>query len=256
MNSQHDADIGVCPDLHSSTVEYAARFAGATGAWLIDAQTRALLSLVAPRNPASIIDIGGGHAQCLTPLLDHGFKPQIYSSSSDALGLSSSLVASKKVMAHFGSLETIQLPDKEYQAVISLRILSHMRDWTRFIAELCRISSRDVIIDYATFQSFNLLAGALFHLKKLIEGNTRHFLTFWDSQLDQEFAKYGFKRAAEVRLLFWPLGLHRALKNVQLSSRLETFADLASLRNTLGSPVIVRFERRDHSSILKKSAAI
>ena len=243
MNPIHDTDIGFYPDLHSSTEEYAARFSGATGDWLIDAQTRALLSLVAPRNPDSIVDIGGGHSQCLVPLIQHGFKPHLYASSSEALGVSSSLVSSNRVAALFGSLETLAISDQQYQSVISFRILSHMQDWRKFIAELCRISAQDVTIDYATYKSFNLLAGALFHLKKLIEGNTRHFLTFWDSELDAEFAKHGFKRAGDVRLLFWPLGLHRALKNVKLSSRLELFADLAYLRNALGSPVVARFER-------------
>ncbi len=243
MTQIHDVDIGIYPDLHSSTKEYAARFSGATGAWLLAAQTRALLSLIAPHNPDSIIDIGGGHAQCLTPLLEHGFNPHLYASSSDALGIASSLVSLNRIHVQLGSLENIDLKDRQYQCVVSLRILSHMRDWQRFIAELCRVSSQDVIIDYATYRSFNLLGGALFMLKKLVEGNTRHFLTFWDSQIDDEFAKHGFKRTGDIRLLFFPLGLHRALKNVRLSSKFELLADLASLRNSFGSPVIARFER-------------
>jgi len=243
MNQRHDVDIGAYPDLHSSTNEYAARFSGGTGAWLIAAQSRALLSLIAPRNPTSIVDIGGGHAQCLMPLLEHGFNPHLYASSEQALGVSSALVSSSKIHVLLGSLEKLDIQDRQYQCVLSVRILSHMQDWRRFIAELCRVSSQDVIIDYATYRSFNILGGALFQLKILVEGNTRHFLTFWDSQIDEEFSRHGFRRTRDVRLLFWLLGLHRALKSVQISSKLELFADLASLRSAFGSPVVARFER-------------
>jgi hypothetical protein len=59
-----------CPDIESSTDEYAARFDGPGGEHLLDVQNRAVMRLARPWLGRSILDVGGGHAQLCRPLLD------------------------------------------------------------------------------------------------------------------------------------------------------------------------------------------
>ena len=51
------------PDVETASDDYAARFAGPVGAWMLQVQERAVLELIAPWPGASVLDVGGGHAQ-------------------------------------------------------------------------------------------------------------------------------------------------------------------------------------------------
>src|SRR5215216_5214878 len=64
-----DADIG------TSSEDYARRFTGAVGRWFIETQTRITLSFLgALPVGASILDVGGGHAQITPLLLERGYE--------------------------------------------------------------------------------------------------------------------------------------------------------------------------------------
>jgi 2-polyprenyl-3-methyl-5-hydroxy-6-metoxy-1,4-benzoquinol methylase len=54
-------------DVHASSSEYAARFAGSVGAWMLEVQERALLSML-DTECTSVLDVGGGHGQIALPL--------------------------------------------------------------------------------------------------------------------------------------------------------------------------------------------
>ena len=64
-----DADIG------TSSEDYARRFTGAVGRWFIETQTRITLGFLdALPVGASVLDVGGGHAQITPPLLEAGYE--------------------------------------------------------------------------------------------------------------------------------------------------------------------------------------
>ena len=242
-NTNNHNDIGTDPDLHSSTKEYANRFSGETGKWILQRQTESILKLIAPLEPKSILDVGGGHGQVICPLLRNGYHCKLYASSSNAMQMVRDLIDEMKLQCTFGSFERFAINDRSADVVVSLRIVSHMLDWRLFVSELCRVADKAVVIDFPTFRSLNILGAVMFPLKKLIEGNTRRYTTFWDSEIEQEFIKHGFQMTGEVRQFFWPLGVHRALKRANVSSILELIADLLGIRKIFGTPVVVRFER-------------
>ncbi len=128
--------------------------------------------------------------------------------------------------------------------MISYRLLPHVRRWPDLVAVLCRLARVAVVVDYPTRHSVNAAAGLLFGLKKGVEGNTRPFLVFSDAEVEQEFARHGFRPTARRPQFFFPMALHRGVGSAGLARGLEGAASAVGLTRALGSPVIVRLERR------------
>ena len=68
-------------DVESSSDQYANRFRGAVGKWFLAVQTRITLDALAglPAG-ASVLDVGGGHAQVAPPLIDAGYRVTVVGS--------------------------------------------------------------------------------------------------------------------------------------------------------------------------------
>ena len=228
------------PDIDSSTPEYAARFGGAIGAWFLSVQSKALDSLITLPSGSKVLDVGGGHAQLVQPLLARGFKLSVQGSAPSCAQLL------PKDVCEFicGDILSLPCPDKSFDGLTSFRILAHLNDWPRLIAELCRVSRNEVIIEYPSKRSINAIAPMLFKAKKKLEGNTRPYSLFSDKQIDQVFLQHGFVRRAEVRQFAVPMVLYRTLKFVALARQIEAAFRLFGITRIFGSPVIARFVPR------------
>ena len=70
-------------DIETSNDDYATRFRGATGAWMLKVQERGVLKLLGARVApgATVLDVGGGHGQLAHPLADAGYKVSVIGSA-------------------------------------------------------------------------------------------------------------------------------------------------------------------------------
>jgi hypothetical protein len=59
-------------DIHTSSDEYALRFSGPAGEWMLAVQERIALRMVRRFPDATILDVGGGHGQLALPLCRDG----------------------------------------------------------------------------------------------------------------------------------------------------------------------------------------
>jgi len=84
----------------------------------------------------------------------------------------------------------------------------------------------------------------LFEMKRGVEGNTRPFLVFRDADVRGAFAVSGFEPTAREPEFVIPMALHRAIGVASLSRLAEGASSLLGLRKVVGSPVILRAERR------------
>jgi 2-polyprenyl-3-methyl-5-hydroxy-6-metoxy-1,4-benzoquinol methylase len=234
-------------DLHSSSPEYAKRFSGDIGAWFLEVQERALLSMVS-REAESVLDIGGGHGQSALSLANAGKSVTIFGSSPECADFLSQQLATAQISFRSGNLIELPFSDSSFDTVVSLRLMSHCTAWPRLIAEMCRVAETRVIFDYPIWLSSNLLTPLLFKIKLLIEGNTRTYRIFTTSELKREFAKHGFEVTAIYKQFFFPMGIHRALKNTKISKALEALPRTLGLTRLFGSPVLIRFERIAHDN--------
>ena len=237
--SEHLYDV----DVHSSSDAYATRFGGEIGDWLLGVQSDALLSLL-DDNCRNILDVGGGHAQTVQPLLSVGRSLTVLGSSSICSHRLQSYLENGTVSFQVGNLIDLPYNPRSFDAVMSFRILSHAVAWKSVIAELCRVAEHAVIVDYPLWCSVNLLSPLAFHLKKKVEVNTRHFKIFTNSMIKGEFNKHGFKLAKLKRQFFFPMALHRAHKSVAIAEMLEKNARVTGLTYLFGSPVVAKFVRK------------
>ena len=240
---QQESDIGVAPDLDSSSDDYASRFSGPAGEWLVSIQSAFTQKHVSSVSPSKILDVGGGHAQNVVPIESLSIPLTIAGSHIDC---------SQRVM-RFRSLDSTQFicstmidlnfEDRSYPHVISYRIVSHMTDWKAFIRELCRVSDDAVTIDFATKRSFNILSELAYQLKKGQEGNTRRFHVLSENDVDDCFADAGFQKMIRSPQFFWPMAIHRKMNMPKVSSLLEGMARVVGLSTLFGSPVIATYRR-------------
>jgi 2-polyprenyl-3-methyl-5-hydroxy-6-metoxy-1,4-benzoquinol methylase len=230
-------------DVHASSDEYAGRFAGGVGHWMLQIQESALLSMVSAHGE-SVLDIGGGHGQTARPLYRAGKSVTVVGSSPVCAGQLTEEIEAGCVSFKCGNLIQLPFRQRAFDLVVCFRLMSHCTAWQTLIAEMCRVADRSVIFDYPSWISSNFLTPVLFRIKRNIEGNTRQYRIFTTRELRDEFAKHGFTCTAIRKQFFFPMGLHRAMKLPRVSKFLESCANCLGLTRLFGSPVIIRFERK------------
>jgi SAM-dependent methyltransferase len=231
-------------DVETSSEGYARRFAGPVGRFFLDRQAEATLDLLRPFPGASVLDVGGGHGQVTGPLVAAGHAVTVLGSEASCEARVREWTATGRARFVAGDLLAPPLPDRSNDVVLSYRLLAHVRRWPELVAVLCRLARLAVVVDYPTRGSVNAAAGLLFGLKKGVEGDTRPFLVFSDAEVEQEFARHGFRPTGRRPQFFFPMALHRGLGSAGLARGLEGAASAVGLTRGLGSPVIVRMEPR------------
>jgi SAM-dependent methyltransferase len=232
------------PDIHTSSDAYAARFTGEVGAWFLRVQEEATLGMLAPYPSATILDVGGGHGQIAGALVRHGFHVTVLGSSESCQSRLRTLVEERRCAFTVGNILDLPYPDRSFDVVVSYRLLPHVTQWKRLIAELTRVAQTAVIVDYPTIRSVNMIAPLRFHMKKYFEGNTRPFTVFNESKIRNEFRSHCFLPVKRVAGYCLPMVLYRLLKSQRTAASIEKFLTRVGVTELFGSPVIMQLERK------------
>ena len=230
-------------DIHTSSDEYAGRFAGKSGEWMLAVQEKIALDFLKLSGAKTVLDVGGGHGQLAHPLVRDGYDVTVLSSAPECSHRIQDLIGAGKCRFVVGNVISLPFADQSFDAVISIRLVMHCEQWPKLIAELCRVAKKVVIVDYPTSQSINSIAPALFGAKKKLEKNTREWRLFRHEEITGEFAKNGLRIANRTGQFFFPMVLHRVLKMQPISAALEACSRALGLNRRWGSPVIVSFTR-------------
>jgi hypothetical protein len=233
-------------DIESSSERYARRFRGSVGRWLLEQQTRlTLLALRGLPGGATILDVGGGHAQLAPPLLEAGYKVTVAGSDPVCAERLRPWLAGGRCRFHVADLQRLPYRDLEFDAVVCFRLLPHSVRWRGLVAELCRVAAQRVVLDYPSLHSVNRASGRLFGLKHRVEGGTtRRFALFARNEVRHAFEAADFVVKNEQPEFLWPMALHRLARSAGVSRSLEWPGRKLGLTRRWGSPVIVRADRR------------
>jgi hypothetical protein len=247
-------DIGFAPDIDSASDNYAKRFSGVAGEWLLKKQQTLTQQHLLALNAKRVLDVGGGHAQNVEPI--EALNIPLTVSGSDAICQNRVLELSHSQQTDFmlGDLDNLPTADQSYPIVISYRIVSHMLDWRGFIDELTRVSSDAVIIDFAAKRSINWFSELAYKLKRGKEGDTRRFNVLAQADVNAAFANNGFSLIKRSPQFFFPMAIHRALKNPKLSNLLEVLAYYLGLNALFGSPIISTYQRQSATPDTRQDA--
>jgi ubiquinone/menaquinone biosynthesis C-methylase UbiE len=229
------------PDIETASDSYARRFAGAAGRYLLAEQDAAMRAALGDWHGGTVLDVGGGHAQ-LTPLLR--------TLANDVLVFGSDTRSLERVRREFpecasaaGDLLDMPFKARSFDVVVAVRLLPHVHDWQRLLAELCRVAKSTVIVDYPRISGFNGLSPLLFPLKRRLEGDTRHYRSFRDHELDEALRANGFTPSRRHVQLLLPMVVHRRAHGAHALRRIEQLAKTLHLTQSLGSPVVLRADR-------------
>lgn len=231
-------------DIATSSEDYARRFAGDVGRWFLETQSRLALELLRPLPAgASVLDVGGGHAQIAPALIDAGYTVTVVGSDPSCAARLAPWTTRRACRFEVVDLRALPYDPSSFDAVVCFRLLPHSVSWQALIGELCRVARRSVLLDYPSTRSANALAERLFALKQGIERNTRPFMLFTPRQIQAAFADRGFVVAAERPQFLVPMALHRLGNRAALSRAAEVPGRLLGLTRWFGSPILVRADR-------------
>ncbi|MBU3946016.1 MAG: class I SAM-dependent methyltransferase [Proteobacteria bacterium] len=227
-------------DIETASDDYASRFAGPVGKYFLDVQASLTLELLHDLPRASVLDVGGGHAQLTMPLANKGYDVTV-TGSADSCRARLDKYCEKGRFSYI-TCDSLNLPfeDNQFDVVMAFRLLPHVHQWQRLIKEMCRVAGKAVIFDYPDKRSANILYDILFDLKKNMEGNTRTYTLFSRKEIIAELASNHFAVPVFRPEFFVPMVIHRKLQNPAISRSLETVSRLTGLTSLLGSPIILR----------------
>lgn len=233
-------------DVESSSDVYARRFAGPVGQWFLELQARLTLECLRGLPPgATLLDVGGGHAQLAPPLLDAGYEVTVVGSDASCGRRLAALTSAGRCRFEVADLLALPYRDQAFDAVVCYRLLAHSIDWRRLVGELCRVARHRVLVDYPARRSVNVASEALFRIKNSIErGTTRPFALYGRAEVARVFASAGFRVTEERPQFFLPMSLYRLAGSVGLARAVEGAARSVGVTGLLGSPVIARADRR------------
>jgi 2-polyprenyl-3-methyl-5-hydroxy-6-metoxy-1,4-benzoquinol methylase len=236
-------------DIETASDDYASRFAGPTGEWMLGLQARITMELLGATGAQTVLDVGGGHAQLALPLSSAGFDVTVTGSDGSCRQRIEQEVEAGTIQFDIADVLKLPYPDHSFDAVICFRLITHCERWEQVVSELCRVARKAVVVDYPTSQSLNAVAPGLFGAKKKIERNTRAWRLFRHDQVNGAFAARDFKLDRRVGQFFFPMVLHRALKCRCISATLEAIAGAVGLKRLWGSPVIARYIPADAGAL-------
>ena len=231
------------PDIESASADYASRFAGRAGEYMLSTQSDCVASVLKDYEGGTLLDVGGGHGQLVGLYESLGINYTVQGSDEACFDFAlSELKPERKIVS---DLRQIPQKDTSVDVVIAVRLITHLDDWQVVLREMCRVARKAVVIDYPPRRSLNVLAPLLFTVKKNIEGNTRTFSNFSRSDFQETFEDAGFHTDMSVNQFFFPMVIHRLLKGRAVSRIIEKLSRMLGLTWALGSPTILRAVRDD-----------
>ncbi len=219
-------------------------FGNEVGRFFHTSQLQEVLGLIGAEH-ASILDVGTGTGRLAIPLAATGASVTGVDASQEMLKLAKSNAQSQDNPI-FQQCDAHALPfnSTQFDYVISIRALMHFERWRDVLAELCRVSRHAVIVDVPPTFGAPVLEVAFDKMRRAVGGNVKAYRTFRLAQISDEFDKNGFAVTHVSKQFVLPFKLHRKLNVLRLSLAIEKLFRLIGLTKLLGSPMLIRAERR------------
>jgi hypothetical protein len=231
-------DHTVAPDIFTASPEYDRRFSGPVGEYFLEVQKQAVLLQLKriSSGPLSILEIGGGHLQMTKEFIQLGHSVIVHGSSEEALNKLNSSSLADKVEKLVCPIQAINQTAKRTDVVVALRLIPHVIDEGTLLLQMVRLAKKGLIFDFASTQGLNGLSKLAFGIKKKIEKNTRPYFNHSPLAIKKTLESQHCLEIEFSGQFVFPMGLHRALKNVPASKLIESIA--RPVRDIWGNPII------------------
>lgn len=235
------------PDVETASDAYARRFEGPVGRFFLETQKACVKRLIDPDggHGLHVLEVGGGHGQLTRLLLEAGCTVTVQGSAVKCRDRIEPLMDEFPNRLKFveSSLWRLPFPDRAFDLVIGIRLLAHVERWHDLLAEMTRVSRRQVIVGYSPLTGINLLAPLFYRVKLIIEGNTRPYACYATALLIACMGEFGFHDFAVERQFVIPMAVHRGLNAERLSQAAEGACRRMGLTRLFGAPALLSVKR-------------
>jgi SAM-dependent methyltransferase len=205
-------------------------------------------------SPSEVLDAGAGTGKLTVAFLETGSRVASTDFSLEMLRIARANAPETASSAVFcvADLQALCFRDRAFDCTVSSRVLMHLTNWRRGLAELCRVTRRTLVFDVPARLSFAGIES--FWRRKLgfrSPSGAPSYEAVMLRDVRETLARSGFSMAAVHRTFFLPAGLHRRLDRPELTTKVEGFLGRIGLTRLFGNPITVKALRNDlmHNSL-------
>lgn len=221
------------------------RFGGPIGGYLKYYQEEQLARWISAPGGRKILDIGAGTGRTAIPLSLAGARVTAADASDEMLRVARERAAEQGAELDFSVCDVMNLPfeDNSFDSILIFRVLMHIPDWRKGVAEICRCARDEIIFDYPPVNALAALIVPYRALKSVWDKSVQNFRVFSLGSLKREFARHGFTFETVEKLWFLPIALHKKIGSLSFTRGVESAFAGIGLRYLFGAPVTVRARR-------------
>ena len=223
----------------------AARFGGPIGQLLQQDQERVLFAFLGDVSNMRILDLGTGTGRAAMALARRGARVTGVDASSEMLTVARRRAAEDALAIDFseGDAHALAFPDRSFDAAVCLRLLMHVPDWRRSLAELCRVADTRLVFDVPSSTSAAALQAAWRRLALRLGRQVEAYRVFGRGEIARELARHGFRVVVAHRQFVLPIAFHKLVGSPGFTRAIEGTLAGVGLLGLAGSPVTIAAER-------------
>ena len=223
----------------------AKRFGGPIGTMLLADQERVLAEFLGDVAGRQILDMATGTGRAALALAKRGAIVTGVDASREMLSVARTRAADAGLAIEFseGDAHALAFPDRAFDAVVCLRMLMHVPDWRRALAELCRVTRRRLVFDYPAFGSAAALQAVWRHAALSMGRKVEAYRVFRSAEITAVLKSQGFDVVSTHKQFVLPIAFHKALGSAGLTRSVEGVLAGAGMLRLAGSPVTIAAER-------------
>lgn len=219
------------------------RFGGSVGQAIKQAQHEVVFANLGVVKGWKVLDLGAGTGRFSIPFLEAGAEVTACDASQQMLDVLRQKTADPKLQVMVADAHQLQFADGTFDCAVSFRMLLHVVDWKKALAELCRVSKDWLVIDFPPRHGFLILAPIRHAFGKLFSRNVQAYRTFPVREFVDELHKNGFDIVKLDYGFFLPLVIYRVFRSAGLMRAMERFFSAIGFTRIAGSPITL-FARR------------
>jgi len=223
------------------------RYGGSFGQYLENLEVETFLSMMNPESEI-ILDLGAGTGKLSIPLILKSKKVLSVDSSVHMLNVArlKSHELNIEIKTVISDAYCLSFKDHTFDCVVSSRLLMHLIDWKKGIKEICRVSRKELVIDFPSNFSFASLDILFKRIKRFFLPETQVYNKYSIGDVTEEIKKNGFEIVQTRKEFFVPLTLHRFFNHPEISNMIEKIFRNFYITELFGNPVTIKAIRKNN----------